>query len=98
MSNYSFSDAAIRDLDEICEYIALNNPKAASKLFDDIRQKCKLVANFPKMGKNYGKLVPNLRGFVVDDYIVFYYPTEDGISITRVASGYRDLESLFIDE
>ncbi len=49
------------------------------------------------MGKSYGRLVPNLRGFVLDDYIVFYYPIENGISITRVASGYRDLESLFAD-
>ncbi len=97
MNNYSFSDVAIQDLDEICKYIARSNPKAASKLFDDIRQKCKLVASFPNMGKNYGRLVPNLHGFVIDDYIVFYYPTENGISITRVASGYRDLESLFAD-
>ncbi|NEU80113.1 type II toxin-antitoxin system RelE/ParE family toxin [Nostoc sp. UIC 10630] len=97
MSNYSFSDAAIRDLDEICEYIARSSPKAASKLFDDIRSKCKLVASFPNMGKSYGRLAPNLRGFVVDDYIIFYYPREDGISITRVASGYQDLEALFVD-
>jgi toxin ParE1/3/4 len=97
MSNYSFSDAAIQDLDDICEYIASFNPKAASKLFDDIRQKCKLVASFPNMGKGYGKLVPNLRGFFVDDYIIFYYPREDGITVTRIASGYRDLESLFSD-
>ncbi len=97
MSNYSFSDEAIQDLDEICEYIAYSNLKAASKLFDDIRKKCKLVAGFPNMGKSYGKLVPNLRGFVVDDYIVFYYPQPDGIYITRVLSGCRDLESLFSD-
>ena len=50
------------------------------------------------MGKSYGRFVPNLRGFVVDDYIIFYYPREDGISVARVASGYRDLESLFTDE
>jgi toxin ParE1/3/4 len=98
MSSYSFSDEAIQDLDEICEYIARSNPKAVSKLFDDIRKKCKLVADFPGMGKSYRRLVTNLRGFVVDDYIIFYYPSEDGILITRVASGYRDLESLFEDE
>ncbi|WP_414516960.1 type II toxin-antitoxin system RelE/ParE family toxin [Nostoc sp. PCC 9305] len=97
MSNYSFSDAAIQDLDEICEYIARSSPKAASKLFDDIRSKCKLVESFPNMRKSYGRLVPNLRGFIVDDYIIFYYPIEDRISINRVASGYRDLESLFVD-
>jgi toxin ParE1/3/4 len=44
------------------------------------------------------KLTPNLRGFVVEDYIVFYYPREDGIDITRVVNGYRDLESLFLDD
>ncbi|MBE9214039.1 type II toxin-antitoxin system RelE/ParE family toxin [Plectonema cf. radiosum LEGE 06105] len=72
MSNYSFSDEAIQDLDEICEYIARSNAKAASKLFDDIRKKCKLVAGFPNMGKSYEKLAPNLHGFIVDDYGGFH--------------------------
>jgi toxin ParE1/3/4 len=47
------------------------------------------------MGKTYPKLNSNLRGFVVEDYIVFYYPNSDGINIARVISGYRDLEDLF---
>jgi toxin ParE1/3/4 len=49
------------------------------------------------MGKSYGRLAKNLRGFIVDDYVIFYYPQEEeiGINITRIASGYRDLESLF---
>ena len=95
MNSYSFSDEAIRDLEEICEYIARNNPQAASRLFDRIRQKCKVLAGFPNMGKSYNKLDPGLRGAIIDDYIVFYYPREDGIDVTRVTSGYRDLESLF---
>ncbi|MEH1941151.1 MAG: type II toxin-antitoxin system RelE/ParE family toxin [Nostoc sp.] len=83
MSNYSFSDAAIQDLDEICEYIGRSSPKAASKLFDDIRSKCKLVASFPNMGKSYGRLVPNLRGFVVNYYIIFYYPRAQSIRLSN---------------
>lgn len=98
MSSYSFSDASIKDLDDICEYVARQNSKAASELFDAIRKKCKLVANFPNMGKSYSRLAPNLRGFVVEDYIVFYYPREDGIDIARVVSGYRDLEALFLED
>lgn len=50
------------------------------------------------MGKGYSQLAPNLRGFVVEDYLVFYYPTNDGINLVRVVSGYRDLESLFFDD
>ena len=97
MSNYSFSDEAVKDLNTICEYIAQNSPSAASKLFDAIRHKCKLVAGFPNMGKSYEQLSPNLRGFNIEEYIIFYYPREDGIDIARVISGYRDLESLFLE-
>ena len=95
MNSYSFADRAVQDLEEICDYIAQNNSKAASQLFDAIRQKCKLVAEFPGMGKSYDRLSRGLRGFTVDDYIVFYYPKADGIDIARVINGYRDLEALF---
>lgn len=98
MSSYFFTNAAVKDLDDICEYIGQQNLKAASKLFDTIRKKCKLVANFPNMGKSYSKLSTNLRGFVVEDYVVFYYPREDGIDIVRVVSCYRDLEFLFLED
>ena len=98
MSTYSFSDTAIRDLDEICNYIAVENSKAASQLFDKIRQKCKLVANFPNMGKSYSRLEPSLRGFIVEDYIIFYCPSPDGINIARVVSGHRDLDDLFLGD
>ena len=98
MSSYSFSDAAVKDIEAICEYVARQNSKAASQLFNAIRKKCKLVAGFPNMGKSYSRLAPNLRGFIVEDYIVFYYPREDGIDIARVVSGYRDLESLFLED
>ena len=98
MSNYLFTDAAVKDLDYICEYIARQNSRAASQLFDAIRKKCKLVASFPNMGKSYSRLAANLRGFIVEDYVVFYYPREDGIDIIRVISGYRDFETLFLED
>jgi plasmid stabilization system protein ParE len=65
MSRYIFAALATQGLKEIRDVIAVNNVKAASTLFDAIRQKCKLVANFPNMGKNYSWLTSNLRGFVV---------------------------------
>lgn len=94
MASYQFSTAAIQDLKNICDYIAQTNPRAASRLFDAMRQKCKLIANFPNMGKSYHHLRPHLRGFVVSNYIIFYYPNDDGIAVARVLSGYQDLQSL----
>lgn len=36
-----------------------------------------------------------LRGFMVDDYIVFYIRVGDCIDVLRVISGYGDLRSVF---
>ena len=95
MNTYSFSDIAIQDLEDLCEYIAQTNPKAASRTFDSIRHRAKLLATFPNMGKPYNQLALNLRGSIVNEYIILYYPKEDGIEIARIVSGYRDLETLF---
>lgn len=93
--SYGFSEDANTDLLEICEYLEQRNAKAASRLFDLIRQKCKLVANFPKMGKSYEEWIPGLRGFVIDDYIVFYVVIGDSIQVLRIVNGHRDLSRLF---
>ncbi len=98
MGIYRFSPLAVQDLTTVCDSIAMENPDAASELFDVIRKKCRLVAQFPNMGKRYERLRQGLRGFVVADYIVFYVPLVDGIEVLRVVSGYRDLEALFIEQ
>ena len=95
MNTYSFSAEATQDLDDVCHYIAQNSDRAASKTFDTIRKKAKLLAQFPNMGKAYHQLAPNLRGAPVEDYLIFYYPRLDGIDIARIVSGYRDLDQLF---
>ena len=97
MSYYTFSDLAIKDVEEICDFLAQKNPKFVSQLFDTIRHKCKLVASFPNMGKDYSWIDPCLPGFIVDDYIVFYYPHEEVIYIARVIYGRRDLIVSFKD-
>ncbi len=95
MNTYSLSDEAVRDLEELCDYIAQHEPQAARRIFDSIRQRCKLLSQFPKIGKSYDRLAPNLRGSVIDDHIILYYPRQDGINVVRIVSGYRDLEALF---
>ncbi len=98
MARYQFSEDAIKDINEICDYLAKNNPRSASNLFDAIRQKCKLFANFPNMEKSYSQIRPNLRGFLVRDYIIFYYPDDEGIVIVRIVRGYRNLDTLFSED
>ena len=50
------------------------------------------------MGKKRDELLPYLRSFPVENYLIFYRPIEEGIEVLRVVSGYRDLKRLFDDE
>ena len=95
MGTYSFTKAAIQDLESICDAIAIDNPDAASNLFDDIRKQCVRVAQFPLSGKSYETLEPNLRGFIIKNYIVFHTIDGENITIVKIVSGYRDLEAIF---
>ncbi|WP_310487837.1 type II toxin-antitoxin system RelE/ParE family toxin [Chamaesiphon sp. VAR_69_metabat_338] len=53
------------------------------------------VAKFSLSGNNYDTLKPNLRGFIIKNYIVFYTIEGENIAIIKVVSGYRDLDAIF---
>ncbi len=72
MSKCIFSIPAKNDLKEINRFIASNNPQAARRLKDKIRQQCNILADFPNMGRNRDEVLPTLRSFPVNDYLIFY--------------------------
>lgn len=67
-------------------------------LLMSLKKKCKNLADFPNMGRSYDDVKPSLRGLPLAGYIIFYRIVNDGIEIIRVVSGYRDLESLFLED
>jgi toxin ParE1/3/4 len=98
MSRYVFTIQARLDIKEINKFIARENPQAATRFVDAVEEKCKVLADFPNMGRSFDYLAPSLRGFSVGNYLIFYRPIEDGIEIERVLSGYRDFDALFLDD
>lgn len=91
-----FTIQASRDLENILDYLAEESSlNKAEKFLAQINKKCRTLANFPNMGKSREELLPLLRSFPMDDYLIFYRPINNGIEILRVVSGYRDLNILF---
>lgn len=86
---------ALQDLDEIWDYIAEDSPEAADHFIDKVEKQCRLLAEFPNIGTRCDNIYPALRFLVVDKYLLFYLPLDDGIEVVRVLHGARDLESLF---
>ncbi|NER07210.1 MAG: type II toxin-antitoxin system RelE/ParE family toxin [Okeania sp. SIO3C4] len=87
MNKYSLSQAAIRDLYEISDYFSDFSIEAGERFVKRFDDKCRKLINFPKMGRSYAQIMPNLRGVPLDSYIIFYQVTEVEIEIVRIVSG-----------
>lgn len=86
---------ALSDLFLIGERISLENPEAADRILDQIEAKFQLMATQPLMGRVRPELMPELRSFVSGQYVIFYFPLEDGVDILRVLDGRQDIQQEF---
>jgi toxin ParE1/3/4 len=95
MKRYRLSKLADQDLDEIADYIAVQNPPAAIRQLERLLQSFEILASNPLMGEVCDFLRPHLRMFSTGNYVIFYLPGACGIEVSRVIHGARDFKSLF---
>ena len=68
-----WSASALDRLIEILDFIAQENPKAASRTVDEILERVEILAEFPRMGPAFSEESgPDLRKLILDDYLVVY--------------------------
>ena len=97
---------ADRDLTEVITYIAVDlaAPQAATNLLEKIEQAVKSLEIFPYAHAVYqptGTQTPAMpfefRALVVNSYLVFYYITENIVTIARVIYSRQDMRNIFND-
>jgi toxin ParE1/3/4 len=86
---------AATDLENIWSHIAQDKPAEADRLLNNLQAKMVLLAEFPQMGACQDTLMPALRSFSMGNYLIFYFPLQDGIDVVRVLHGARDLATIF---
>ena len=81
--------SAVRDLHDICEYIADDNPSAAVRIGARIESSVALLAEHPLAGRS-GR-VPGTREVVIAGtrYLVAYRVTAKSVDILAVLHGAR---------
>ena len=90
MTGYAFHPEALRELDEIREYIATENPDAANRMVDEIVDAIGALVNFPRQGKRRTDLTSRpLRFIWVRDYLVAYTPDIRPLYVVAVTHGRR---------
>jgi toxin ParE1/3/4 len=95
---FRLTEPAIRDIEQIAEYIARESGLAqADRFLAKLDAKFSKIAQFPNLGRQRNEILPTLRSFPIDQYLILYIPANQDVDILRVVSGYRDLSILFTD-
>lgn len=90
MSRLHFSSAARKDMTDIFDYIAMDNPRAARSFLDKLKVACQRLSQFPDMGVIRDELAPGVRCIPFASYLIFYRRVEHGVEVIRVLHGSRD--------
>lgn len=95
---FRLTEPAIRDIEQIADYIARETGLAqADRFLTRLDAKFSKIALFPNLGRQRNEILPGLRSFPIDQYLILYIPANQDVDILRVVNGYRDLSALFTD-
>ena len=91
------AEPAERDLAGIIDYIALDNPKAAETVFDEIASSLRRLGDFPEMGRT-GR-VPGTRELRVAGlpFLIVYTVAPDRLTVVAVFHTAMDLRRAIAD-
>ena len=95
MRKFRLAHAARRDLEDIWDYIAVDNPKAADTYMIQLVDKFHLLTREPEIGRDRPEVRAGLQSLPVKKHVIFYRFIENRIEIIRVLSGYRDISKIF---
>ncbi|MES2296783.1 MAG: type II toxin-antitoxin system RelE/ParE family toxin [Pseudomonadota bacterium] len=83
------------DIDAIWDYIAQRSAAQAEGFVRRLSRKFKLLLVRPDLGRARGDLMPDLRSFPFERYVIFYRKNGHGIDIVRILHSARDVDVQF---
>jgi toxin ParE1/3/4 len=99
MAQLIWSEPALLDLDEIAEYIALDNFSAAQRLVKKVFEGTELLELFPESGRRPPELKhTTYREIIIGPCRIFYRVEEDKVYILYVMRGERQLRKYLLQK
>ena len=96
---YHFTPSALRDLEDLWDFIAEDNPTAASEVVGEILSAIDRLAEYPRIGHPRDDIADEtLRVWPLRSYLIVYRPDQVPIQIIRILSGFRYLQTLFPED
>jgi toxin ParE1/3/4 len=98
VSRLKFTLLARQDFQDIGDYIAKDNLRAALSFVQRLEGRCLSLSQNPRIGRKRDEVRPNLRSATEGDYLIFYRPLADGIEVMRVVHGSRDTRKILFSD
>lgn len=93
-----WTEPALEDINEIAEYIALDNQAAAKTLVKDILASAKRLKDFPESGRKPPELDDSrYREFIVGPCRIFYRRYEKKLFVLYVMRSERALRNFLLE-
>jgi toxin ParE1/3/4 len=93
----AFRPQAIRDLEAIADYIAADNPTRAQSFVREIRERCRLLGDFPESARKFPELGRDAHILPYDNYVIIYRNLQHQVLISRIIHGARDILAALSD-
>lgn len=90
----TISPQADHDMEEIGDYVALDNPRRAVSFLQELRERVYQIADHPSAAPVRPTLGPGVRGLVHGNYTIFYRVLDTQIRVERVLHTARDVQDL----
>ena len=94
MNRLILTPRAAADLEEIGDYIALDNPAAAVRTIDRLQEISALLRDNPRIGTMRDDIARGVRSFPVGSYLILFRSLDDGVEIVRYVHGARQQQGL----
>lgn len=86
---------AERDLENIADQIAVDNPLRAKTFVEELLQKAKAIGHMPRAYPSRPDLGRDFRIAVHGNYVIVFRPLPNAVFVLRIVHGARDLRGLF---
>ncbi len=93
-----FAPRAERDLEDIADYIANDNPERALTFVRELRDRCRKTGDTSRSARRFPQLGDDAHALPFENYIILYRDLPKEISIERIIHGARDIMALTATE
>ena len=98
MAEIVWTEPALQEMDAIAEYIALDNPSAASRLVKEVLEKTERLQDFPRSGRTPPELPGSIyREVVVPPCRILYREDGNRVWILYVMRDERKLRTYMLN-